>query len=154
MTLPRRCGKSWSVDEERCLLQDIEERKTYGDIATCLQRTEGEIRMKLHDIVYRLYLQRESIDIISKITNFSPILISTIIEYKRIHDFKKINDHLKPRMPDDISSIVCDLVKYNKSMEEICLSTDLSPSQVTDILIQAPYVDTTRRTVFEQMRMM
>jgi predicted transcriptional regulator with HTH domain len=149
MPLPKRCGKEWDDDEERLLLQHVHENKSFTDIGILFHRTDGEIRIKMHDIVYRMYLRHEDISEISRVTKFSPVMISTIIEYKRLHDFKN-----PPKTQVDASTVVCNLVKYNSSLEEICNITELTPDHVIDILNNSKYVDTTRRTIFEQSRMM
>ena len=61
-------GKKWSIEEEKELLEQIKENKSYHTISIQFKRTEGGIRSHLKQLATKYYNNDEAIDSIELIT--------------------------------------------------------------------------------------
>jgi len=117
MEKPKRVGVKWSIDEDKKLLQLINEKKTYEEIALEHNRNIGGIKIRVfNNIIYPIYKdQLNDNNIIEKISNDYNIDIDTINKY--IVNIKN-NDNKKTDKTDLILNY---LITINDKLDKLLL---------------------------------
>lgn len=111
-----RIGKKWLLDEDEELIKEIEDKKSYGEIALNHKRTINGIILRVIDkIIYNEYKNdNKSIDDLSIIYSIDKFLIE-----KQITKLEINNSIKKNREKKDIENIINHIKLIEKRLENI-----------------------------------
>jgi len=111
-----RFGKKWLLDEDEELIKEIEDKKSYEEIALNHKRTINGIILRVIDkIIYNEYKNdNKSIDDLSIIYNIDKFLIE-----KQITKLEINNSIKKNREKKDIENIINHIKLIEKRLENI-----------------------------------
>lgn len=113
-----RFGKKWFLDEDEELIKEIEDKKSYEEIALNHKRTINGIILRVIDkIIYNEYKNNnKSIDDLSIIYNIDKILIEKQITKLEINNSIKKNREIENK---DIENIINHIKSIEKRLENI-----------------------------------
>ncbi len=86
---PSNMGQKWSDDEERLLLEELNNNIDIENIAQKHSRTVGGINSRRQEIAYKMYLKKLSIEEIIKQTKLDYNCIQQTIQKRQNNNSKK-----------------------------------------------------------------
>ena len=91
---PINNGKSWTIEEENKLLQELKNNNYFNKIVEDHKRTIGSIKSRINQIAYNMHVKGKSNEEISTITKITENDLLSIIEHnknKQINKFELNN---------------------------------------------------------------
>jgi len=123
---PSNMGQKWSEDEERLLVEELNNNIDIETIAQKHSRTIGGINSRLQEIAYKMYIKNISVEEIIKQTKLDYNSIEQIIQKRQNNNSRKIktkeldnifisiNKHDYIELQNDVKKITND-IKYLKN---------------------------------------
>ena len=117
---PSNMGQKWSHEEERLLLEELNNNIDIEIISQNHNRTVGGINCRRRDIAYKMYLKNISIKEIIEETKLDEESIKQTIERRQNYNSNK-NKEIKPNfsIENEISEIKNDIKQLKNTINEL-----------------------------------
>ena len=128
---PSNMGQKWSDDEERLLLEELNNNIDIKNIAQKHSRTIGGINSRRQEIAYKMYLKKLSIEEIIKQTKLDYYCIQQTIQKRQNNNSKKnktmevdnvfisINKNDYIELQNDVKKMKNDIKEIKNTLSEL-----------------------------------
>jgi hypothetical protein len=119
---PPRMGKTWFIEEEKELLQEIQKKIPVNLIAEFHERTEGGIRAKLRCLAADMYFQQKlNIIDISKKTSLTISEINDTIKKRELAKERKLANSKENKIKNKNNSELNEVISLLKDIKELLI---------------------------------
>ena len=110
-----RIGCYWASEEEKQLLDELDNNISIYEISKNHKRNVGGITSRIEHMARKMFHDKKDINEIIKLTKLSESEIIKSVEKNNVS--RVINNHLKNNNSDDLKDIKNELSKLNKNIE-------------------------------------